>query len=164
MSITAADILAALDVLFQAQEESDDMSFDLAIELRAASRELARQAKKTADLLEMEMLRQVEDGPKMVGTVNYFAVNDNKTTWDHDRIESDVVARAKEAALDRQTGEFVADEAARQAADMMRQIYVSPSTTAKMGALSDLGVDIPTVRQRERKGRKLHEVDTQAED
>jgi len=163
MSITPADILAAIDVLTQAQNESDDISFELGVELRAACKELARQSKVTSDLLEMELLRQVEDGPKQVGSVNYLAVNDNKMTFDHDRIESDVVTEARRRAVDEETGDIDPGEAARQAAYMMRQVYVSASSTAKIGALGDVGVDIPSVRTREKKGRKLLEVDTEAE-
>lgn len=163
MSITAADILAAIDVLEQAQEESDDIKFELAVDLRKACQTLGRQAKKTADLLEMEMLRQVEAGAKQVGDINYMAINDNKFVFDHDLIESEVVAAARDLAIDRETGEIDPHEAARQAAYMMRQIYVSPSTTGKIGAINEVGMDLGKVREREKKGRKLLEIDTRAE-
>lgn len=162
MSITAADILAAIDVLEQAQEESDDIDFRLAVDLRKACQTLGRQAKRTADLLEMEMLRQVEGGAKDIDGIQYMAINDNKTTWDHDSIESWVVAVAREKSINKETGEIDVDEAARQGAHWMRRIYVSPSTTAKIGALGEMGLDGDTVRERETKGRKLYEVDTQA--
>lgn len=161
MSITAADILAAIDVLEQAQEESDDIDFELAVNLRKACQILGKQSKKTADLLEMEMLRQVEAGSKEFGGIQYVAANDNKTTWDHDSIESWVVGAARTKAINTETGEIEADEAARQAAHWMRRVYVSASTTAKIGALGELGLDGEAVREREKKGRKLLEIDTQ---
>jgi hypothetical protein len=163
MEITAADILAAIDVLRQAQDESDDIDFEVAVDLLAACRQLGREAKVTADLLQMEMLRQVEDAPKRVGTVNYMAVNDNTTTFDHDQIEAAVVAIAKEHLVDHETGEIDPVEVARQAAHWMRRVYVSPSSSAKIGVLGELDVDVDTVRQRTKKGRKLYEIDTQAD-
>lgn len=159
MSITPADILAATDVLTQAQDESDDMPFETAIALREAVTELKRRASETVGLLEMEMLRQVESAPKTVGGVTYIAVNDSKDTWDHDAIEARVVAAARLAAVDHETGEVDPAEAARRAAWFMRKVYVSPSTTAKTGALGELDLDATDVRTRTKKGRRLHEVD-----
>jgi hypothetical protein len=160
MSITPADVLAAIDVLVQAQNESDDMPFETAIALREAVEELKRRSNETIGLLTMEMLRQVEAAAKTVDGVTYIAVNDSKDTWDHDQIEARVVATARLAALDKTTGEIDPAEAARQAAWLMRKIYVSPSTTAKVGALGELELDADDVRTRKTKGRKLHEVDS----
>ena len=159
MSITPADILAATDVLTQAQNESDDMPFVVAVALREAVTELKRRATETVGLLEMEMLRQVEAGSKTVGGVTYIAVNDNKDAWDHDAIEARVVEAAKGIATDHETGVMDPAEAARRAAWLMRKIYVSPSTTAKTGALGELDLDATDVRTRTKKGRRLHEVD-----
>ena len=159
MSITPADILAATDVLTQAQNESDDMPFETAIALREAVEELKRRAGETIGLLTMEMLRQVEAAPKTVGGVTYIAVNDSKDTWDHDQIEARVVAAARLAAVDPGSGEIDAAAAARWAAHFMRRAYVSPSSTAKVGALSELDLDASDVRTRTTKGRRLHEVD-----
>ena len=159
MGITPADVLAAVDVLVQAQNESDDMEFELAIALRDAAEELKRRTSETIGLLEMEMLRQIEAAPKTVGGVTYLAVNDNKDTFDHDQIEARAVAVARLAAYDKETGEIDVGEAARQAAHLMRKVYVSPSTKAKVGGLGELDLDADDVRTRQTKGRKIHEVD-----
>ena len=158
MTISPADIRAAIDVLRQAQNESDDIDFDLAAELRLACQELGRTNRETISLLETEMLRQCEAGSKEHDGIVYIAVNNRKDIYDHDMIEARVVEMARERAVD-ENGVVNAAEAARQAAHLMRGAYVAPSTTARKGALEAMGVSDAVSKQT--KGRKLHEVDPQ---
>jgi hypothetical protein len=159
MSITPADVQAAIDVLRQAGDESDDMDFELATELRLAISDLIGHARTTVSLLETEMLRQVEEQPRQVGGLNYMAVNKYRDRDDHDAVEARVVAVARLQAVDQETGEIDPAEAARWAAHWMRKIYVAPSHEAKKGVLDELELDVKQVRAREKVGRRLHVVD-----
>lgn len=161
MEITAADILAAVDVLRQVTSEVDDMGFDLAVELRDACQDVIEQARGAIAALETEMLSQVESAPKQVGRVTYIAVDDRSTRFDHDDIAKQVIAVAKERATDQETGEVVTARAVAEAVDLMRMVYVAPSTKAKQTALTYMGLDPDDVIERTKKGRKLHEVDAQ---
>lgn len=157
--ITQADILAASEVLHQLMEESDDMDFERAADIRLALGALILDAREALSLIEMEMVRQVEAAPRQVGRLNYMAVNKYKERDDHDAIEAHVVAAARLAAVDRDTGEIDAAAAARWAAHYMRKLYVSPSVQAKKGALDELEMDPREVRERQAVGRRLHVVD-----
>lgn len=161
MSITPGDILAAVDVLRQVNGEVDDIGFELAVELRAACQDVIEQARGAIAALEIEMLEQVESSPKQVGRITYIAIDDRSTRFDHDSIAKAVVAAAKERAVDQETGEVVVARAVAEAVDLMRMVYVAPSSKAKQTALTWLGLDTDDVIERTKKGRKLHEVDAQ---
>lgn len=162
MDITPADVLAAVDVLQQVVEESDDCEFERAVELRNACRELIAHTRATISMLESEMLRQVEAAPRTFGDVTFIAVNDNVQRFDHDAIEAGVIVKAVDLAVDRETGEIDPKEAARQAAYLMKSTYVSPSTVAKKSALErHLGLDVDSVVSKESRGRKLLEVEAE---
>ena len=135
------------------------MQFERAVILRNAVRQLIAEGRETLSLLETELLRQVEGAPRQVDGVNFMAVKDYKESFRHDAIEGGVVGAAISAATDRSTGEIDAHEAARQAAHLMRRLYVSPSVTAKKTVLDDLGIDRKEVIESEYRGRKLFEVD-----
>lgn len=157
--IEEADILAAIDVIRQATQEADDSDFERAVALRNAIRSLVSESRTAIGMLEAEMLRQVEESPRQFGGVNFMAVRDYRESFRHDEIEGGVVGAAISAATDRATGEIDPKEAARQAAYMMRRLYVSPSTTAKKTELDRLGLERKEVVEREYRGRRLHEVD-----
>lgn len=159
MPITMADIQAAIDVLDQLCEESDDIEFELAADLRIAVDQLKKGATTAITMLEMEMVRQVEGAPRQVGGLNYMAVNRYKERDDHDAIEARVVAAARLAAVDRETGDIDPAEAARWAAHWMRKLYVAPSDQAKKGVMDELELDPQEIRGREVVGRRLHIVD-----
>lgn len=153
MSVNAADLGAAIDLVGEAIEDSDSYDFEEAVAMRDALILLRARAAVAMDLIESEMARQLEGGERQWNGMTYKAVNKYRTRADHDAIEGHVLTVAKDVALDRQTGEIDLDEAVRQAAHLMRQVYVSPSTPAKSGALKSLGLDPWSVVSRERTGR-----------
>jgi hypothetical protein len=159
MTITQADILAACEVLSQLQEESDDIDFELAADLRLALQSLALDARETLGLIEMEMARQVEGAPRRAGAYNYMAVNKYRDRYDHDAIEARVVAAARLKALNRETGEIDPADAARWAAHLMRKMYVATADKPRKGAMDELELDVTEIREREAIGRRLHIVD-----
>lgn len=162
MTITQADILAAVDVLREAAAEADDIDFEQAVALRSACTESIAAARQAIAALEVAMLEQVESAPKQVGRVTYIAIDDRTTRFDHDDIARQVVAVAKERATDPETGEVVTSRAVAEAVDLMRMAYVAPSSKAKQTALTYMGLDPDDVTERTKKGRKLHEVDAEA--
>jgi hypothetical protein len=162
--VTPADIAAAIDVLREAAEQSENMDFDDAVALVDAIKEMRSAAGVTISMLEMALLAQVEIAPRQVGGRAFIAVDDGPLRYEHDRIESQVIDWATLQATDRETGLTNAREAARQATWMMRQVYVSPSTTAKVAALKEMEIPMDEVRTKEKKGRKLHVVETEAHD
>lgn len=158
--ITAADILAAGDVVDQLAEVSDEMSFELTVELDEALAALARKVAGARGLLTTRQLQVLEAGAKTLPDGRVFvAVPDFAERFDHDAIGQAVVDHAVRQATDTETGEIIPKRAAEAAVAALLGIYTAPATKAKVTPLKEL-VDVKKVRKRENKGRRVQVLDS----
>jgi hypothetical protein len=143
--MTLGDVHASADVLLDVADYSDTMTPEQCIEYRVACEAVAKAAKTAIDLLNMQFVKVAETDVIRDGRRFYVGRKKDRVRFDHDLIEAAVVTTA--AAHSPGT----AISGARQAADLMRKLYVSDSTDARIGALNALGLN--TDRHNERSVR-----------
>ena len=153
--ITPADVAAAEDVIRAIGEMSDSIGFELAAELRQALCKLTNTTKDTMALLNTELLRQVEAQPRRHNGITYD--RKPKRTWrfDHEMIRSRIV----DAVCDSGNRGVAMD-----ALDLHSAIYVSPSSTAKVGGLDKIGLAKKEAGTYENLGYELDVTDTNIRD
>lgn len=142
---TAADVLAALDVLRDVENISDSLSPDQAIEFREAVEEVKAGAARCIDMLNGQLVRTLDGQRGIVRGDFLYSIGRKalRKRFDHDRIQTAVVRFAMASAVDKETGEIDYDkviEAPAVAAQAMRQIYVNDSTAAKVTQLDRFGI------------------------
>ena len=128
---TPADIEAAIDVVDDIARESELLALRDAIAALEALDRLAHAAREARTLVEMQMVALLEQ-PQIVDGRRWKRSDEYKRRYEHDRIVKMVADRA---IADRNGELLDAKAAARNAANLMRKIYVSPSTDAKVGML-----------------------------
>jgi hypothetical protein len=157
--ITPADIRAAADVVRAAGESADSIGFEEAADLRVALLELDKATKDSLAVLSGELLRMVEAQPRRHDGRTYD--RRPKRTWrfDHELIRHSITDIVCEA--NHETGE-VPDVAGAvvEALELHADIYVSPSTTAKVGGLKKVGLEKKQAGTYENQGYELDVVDT----
>lgn len=150
---TPADIEAMLDVLDDICNDSDAATFDEAVELMDGLERVKAGAAVAIDLLKMQMLSHLEDGgPRTIGDRTFKPIDDNVKRFDHDEI---LRIAAIQAFMD-ENGEIRSPgEAVEILAETVKDLYLAPSTKAKLEAIDRLGVARDSVIEIERKGRKV---------
>lgn len=133
--MTIPDVLASCDVLVDVQDASDAMTAEQCIEYRVACEAVLRAAKAAIDLLNMQFVKVSETDVIRDGRRFYVGRKKDRVRFAHDIIEAAVVAQAAAASPG------TAISGAREAADLMRKLYVTDSTEAKIGALNALGLN-----------------------
>lgn len=153
--ITAADLQAAVDVVAETAEQSDAMEFERAAEVRLALLELKRAVAGAVGLIETQMINRLEDAPRRFGDKTYEVVDDGVYRAEHEAIFDKATEVARRRAINPDTGEVNTAKALEEFVYIVQSLYVSPSTTAKVGGIEGIGLDKRKVRRWEKKGRKL---------
>jgi hypothetical protein len=157
--ITAADIQAATDVVESVAELSDSMEFESAAEVRLALIDLKRVVAGALGLIETQMINRLEDAPRRFGDKTYEVVDDGVYRADHGVILDKAQEVARRRSVNPDTGEVNTVKALEEFAFLIGSLYLSPSTTAKVGGIEAVGLDKRKVRRWEKKGRKLSVVE-----
>jgi hypothetical protein len=153
--VQAVDLQATCDVVALAGEQSDAMEFERAAEIRLALVELKRTVAATLGLIETQMINRLEDAPRRYGNSTYEVVNDGVYRAEHDLILAAAQEVARRRAINPDTGEVDTARALEEMGYLVQSLYVSPSTTAKVGGIEAVGLDKRKARRWENKGRKL---------
>ena len=159
MSITKADVLAALDVVRQLTDEIDDLDAAQAIAMRDEIDALQRAAKFCHEMLTTRTLSALDGQPVIVGSKVYAAKAKGKWRVDHKSIRAVVFERAMQECVHEVTGELISQKAAKAAIDMMYELFVSPADFPKQGGLKNLGLTNRHVGVWEHTGSELKTMD-----
>ena len=129
------------------------MDFEPAVKMMDALEELKAHTAIAIDLIKMQMAAQLEDGgPRTIGTRHFKAVPNNVNRFDHDEILRQAALRA---FMD-DNGEIRSPGVAvEMLAASVKDLYLAPSSKAKLEAIDRLGVPRESVIDVERKGRKV---------
>jgi hypothetical protein len=128
---TSADLEAAIDVVDDIARDSEQLSVEDAVNALDALERLAAAIREAMSLVETQAVQQLEQ-PKVVNGRRYVRHDEYKRRFNHDRIAKMVADRA---IADRNGELLSTKDAVRNAANLMRKIYVSDSSTAKVGMI-----------------------------
>lgn len=136
--VSMGDLLAVMDVIGRLIELSDEMDLETAVATLEVLGQLGSEVRRAQSMVETQEMRLLEQ-PKIIDGQRYVKTPKYTRRFDHDRVARLVRDRA---AVDRRTGEVNHTMAAvGLAISLMRKIYVSDSTDAKVTALKTyLGV------------------------
>lgn len=128
---TPADIEAAIDVVDDIARESELLGVEDAVNTLEALERLAAAVREASSLIETQAVQQLEQ-PKVINGRRYVRHDEYKRRFNHDRIAK----MAAERGVADRNGEILSPrDAARNTANLMRKIYVSDSSTAKVGMM-----------------------------
>jgi hypothetical protein len=141
--MTIEDVLASCDVLVDVQNASDSMTAEQCVEYRVACEAVLKAAKDAISLLNTQFVKIAETDVIRDGRRFYVGRKKDRVRFDHDAIEAAVIEAviADKYADEGWHAAGAARGGARQAADLMRKIYVTDSTPAKTTALAALGLN-----------------------
>lgn len=161
MTISKADIQAALDVVRQLTDEIDDLTVEDAIALHDEVEALQKAAKLCAELLETRSVNLLDGQPAKVGDKVYVPSSSGTGKWrpDQKSIRAVVYDRAMADAVNHETGEVEAAAAVRSTLDLMFLGFVPPSKMPTQGFLEKLGISNKHVAVYERGREKLKVID-----
>lgn len=150
-NITEGDLLAMLDVLAAIGEASDDLDGPSAARMRALVAQVKTSAAEVFGLLETRLMA-LTDGQAIVVEGEVFVKGD-KTAY---RPDWQVIRRAilTTALADGAT----ATEAAATVVDLMKELYVSPSTKPKAAGLKAVKLNYDKAGHEEITGAELKVV------
>lgn len=158
--ITPADVAAAEAVVRDVGEMSDSIGFEEAADLRTALLTLLDATKGSLAVLETELLRQVEKQPRRYRGFTYDRKPKRSWRFHHEEIRQKTVS-----TILAQTGPVPGlKDALVDALDLHSDIYISPSTEAKVGGLKKIGLEKKDAGRYENKGYELDVVDTNIRD
>ena len=143
MTISIPDFLAVEDLLADTVEEAERLTPSDAVDVILAIEKLIGAAREAVDALKAGMLNQLEESIIRDGQ-EFRKVPAGSWVFDHDDIAKRVAVIA--SAHDEDGVVPTAHRAAAEAARMMRQIYASDSTPAKVGKLNEFGIADRDVR------------------
>lgn len=137
---TTADIDAAGMVLKDITELSDSLSAEDALDYRLAIEKLRAAAADTIKDLDTQLRRVLEHQVERHGRYYWIGHKKDSERFIHGKIAGEVQRRALQPDPD--SGEIPdAPTAVRRAVALMRGLYLSDSTKAKIGALHSLGLN-----------------------
>lgn len=150
--VNVADLQAIGDIADWLIEESDSLPTDRAIELLEACTVAAAKLKMAMSMLQSQALSTIEQ-PILIGRVAWA----KKPTFKQRPNQSLIAATVIDfAARPDNNGEVpTAHEAATTATNLMRGLYVSPSTVPKVGGVKDLDLEMSDVTREEHVGFEL---------
>lgn len=125
----------------QIGQQADTFDFDEAAGLLEDLGRVIDTAKLARDLLTQELLRQLEAGDREFDGRRMHRKTKSVERYDHDYLAVGVHLIALNRAANHDTGETSAAKAAEEAVGMMRDLYLNPSTKAKIGVIERLGLD-----------------------
>lgn len=152
MEVVAADLQAINDVVQLLAESSDSLTTEQAIELIEAARKAQQSLKAAIEMLEAQAISTIER-PLLMGNVVWTKVPSVKK-----RPVPNIIDKAVLTFSAHPDGDGVmptAYEAAQTAINMMKGLYVSPSTVPKVGGVKALGLDMGDVCTEEHTGYEL---------
>jgi hypothetical protein len=150
-TVTAADILAAVDILDDVGESSDSLTVEDAVVLLQAVEEVMAAARRAVGLLNTQLVATLES-PRQFGNKVYEIVNDGKWRPEHGAVK----AAVKIASVVDANGELRhPTDAVERCMSLLYALYVSPSQMPKVGGLDALGLDKADVAEFDRAGRKV---------
>lgn len=145
------DVQAATDVFNQLYREADDYDVEKSIRFLMVCRQAKVQLDAALAELESRALRQLEQ-PIIVDGKAYSKKLSVKQRAEHDKIIARVMRIAAQKNID---GELhPAAQAAENAAKLMADLYVSPSSLPKKGGLAALGLNLEEVSHSDEAGGK----------
>lgn len=161
---TLTDLAATVDYIHdRVTEQADRLDFDDAYKMRDWCKAIEAEAKAAAAMIETTMLKHLEAGVQQRGSRIFKRKRNIVERFRHDLIAADLERWARLNATD-DKGVTSVSKAIAGALDGMRDLYVSPSTKAKIGALDTYGMDRKKVSEREDKGWKLEVEELDARD
>lgn len=152
------DLEAIGDIADWLIEASDGLPIDKTIELLEASLAATAKMKMACDMLQAQALAIIEQ-PVVIGKTVWSKKRIIKRRPNQSRIAAHVVVDA--TGIDQATGEMRNSvEAAERAVNLMRALYVSPSTVPKTGGVEKLGLTMADVCENEHTGYELRRIET----
>jgi hypothetical protein len=135
-------------------EQAESFDFDQNVELRDRLNNVISEARTAGSLLEQTMLSQLEGGVRQVGSRLFKRKRSTNKRFRHDSIRGVIGhwARAKATDENGVTSPSLAVDNAMQA---LADLYVSPSTPAKVTRFEAYGIDAKAVTDYEDKGWRL---------
>lgn len=142
ISEITADLAATVDYLNDITERADSTDFDDAAEIQAQLLKVRRATNDAITMLEQQMLSKLEK--RKVATAGGRLFKRKRKTVRRD--DHEVIARAVRdwafaEATDKTTGVTNAQLAAERAVHAVRDLYISPSTTAKSTKFDRYGIE-----------------------
>lgn len=152
MQVVAADLKAIYDVAALLTEQSDQLSAEDALIMMEEAKKAQQALKLAIDMLESQALRSIEQ-PILIGRTAWSKVPVMKRRPRADVIDKTVV---RCAAMPDEDGVLpTAFEAAQNAVDIMKGLYVAPSTVPKVGGVKKIGLEFGEVIDEELTGYEL---------
>ena len=150
------DLEACGDVFDWLAEASDSMDAQTAITMLEGALAVQAKLKVAIDLLRSQALKTIEQ-PILIGSVAYAKKPSFKMRPDQQllaRVVTELAAHPDE------NGELpTASVAAATATNMMKALYVSPSTVPKVGGVKALGLEMDMVCREEHTGFELRRTE-----
>lgn len=161
----AANILVVCDLLDDVINEADSHTIEQAVVVRHTIAEVITKAKEAIAALDVHLTSEMElyEPVQFKGWEFTNVRKAEKTRFAHGTIAGRVQKLAVTAGTD-DNGETSPLEAVRHAVEMMRRIYLSDSTGAKVGELKRLGIDIADVRTKTYGDKEIRSSPLQAGD
>lgn len=155
--VTIHDLAACGDVFDWLYENADSLSAEKAIEMLEAAQQLHGRLRSAIHMLETQALKSIEQ-PILIGRVAYSKKPSIKKRPEQNKIAARVCDLASQPDMD--TGEVgTTYDAAVAAVEMMRALYVSPSTQPKVGGVRNIGYKMDDVTTEERTGWELKRIE-----
>lgn len=152
MNVVAADLQAIYDVARLLTEQSDGLSAEQAISLMEEAKKAQQALRLAIDMLEAQALRGLEQ-PVLMGNVVYAKVPSMKKRPIVENIDAQVV---RVAAQPDEHGELPsAFDVAQTAVELMKSLYVAPSSVPKVGGIKKIGLDYGDAITEEHTGFEL---------
>lgn len=163
MTIEHADLLAALDVLTQFNQEIENLSVEESVRFAKDVEKIAKEAKVALEFLKTRTLTLIEKQPVVVDGTIFARKPDKRWRPDQRKIQSQVAQRA---VYDLQTGERVDEPlvAAAQAVMLMYDLFVAPSQMPKQGGLDKLGLTNRDIAEHAITGYSLKTMEVDSND
>lgn len=136
-------------------EHADSLDFDEALDLRDAINLVIAEARTAGSFLEAQMLVHLEAGAQQRGTRLFARKRVRVQRFAHDAIRAHIGRWARLRATD-DNGEISIARAVDNAMEAMADLYLAPSTKAKVTRLTEYEIDTGAVSTWEDKGWALH--------
>lgn len=156
--ISKGDVLAAIDVLVQLTEESDQLEADEAIVMMELLADLKSKAAIAYGSVQTAVVNKLESGSREIEGRLYYRKAAGVYRTYHADVHAAVVGQS---VVDRDGVIRDAKEAAQRAVHLMEMLYVSASTNPKIAGLDALGLSKKKVMRWEKTGTTVNVVDMQ---
>lgn len=145
---TLAELATMVDYVNTIAEQSDVLEFEMAAELDDALGRVIAAARTAQSLINTQMLVRLEkSGSRVFGDTKFKRVRTYKERTNHDAVIDAIVEQAGYVDGVMRAAKFVAEK--------MRDTYVTPSTTAKKGAVDKLSLARDAVFSKDYTGWKV---------